>query len=64
MMQCEDCGGRGVYQALRHAWTLPGSPLLVMTLPCPTCNGSGGTSCCDGACGGPDETANEGKGDG
>jgi hypothetical protein len=45
-MICETCHGTG---HLLQQW----APTVLAELPCPECSGSGITSCCDGACGGP-----------
>ena len=57
MMQCETCNGIGkilyVHDPIRPQRA---SDVAV----CPTCNGTGIASCCDGAVGGPDEVTNTG----
>jgi hypothetical protein len=45
-MICETCHGTG---HVLQQW----ASTVLAELPCPECNGTGITSCCDGACGGP-----------
>lgn len=59
-MRCEDCAGMGRQMVVRRAWTLPGSPLVRMALPCPSCGGTGIASCCEGATGLACDVTNEG----
>lgn len=53
-MRCEDCQGQR--RILAHL-AQPGWLLV----PCPSCNGSGITSCCEGACGNAADVTNTGE---
>lgn len=59
-MRCEACQGRGL---ITVCWPIPNiarrrNALVYEDWPCASCNGSGIASCCEGACGGPDEATN------
>lgn len=60
-MRCETCAGSG---KLRLSYPVPcrlvfrGYYLGYDVFPCPACDGSGITSCCDGAVGGPGDVPN------
>lgn len=47
-MRCDTCKGLGKMAVARHAYSLPGAPLVWMTEPCPTCGGTGFDHCCSG----------------
>ena len=64
-MVCEDCHGERWVRINRTAsitedegWT---PHLLMNEMPCPSCNGSGSMSCCEGAVGKAGDVGNQGE---
>lgn len=61
-MRCQRCrgGGKTVETTVLSQQTLPGNGLQITQrmsrmVPCPDCNGSGQTHCCDGLCAQPEK---------
>ena len=57
-MRCETCQGTGQVLQMMHGDFARGVDDIEQRLPCPACGGTGIQSCCEGNCGGPDETTN------
>lgn len=53
--ECQNTATPGYVYRLRRAWTLPGSPLVVMKEVCDACGGSGVDHCCSGDRACPDD---------
>jgi hypothetical protein len=49
-MRCQQCGGIGTLAVLAFPFLGP-RMIIERELPCPSCNGSGQQSCCEGATG-------------
>jgi hypothetical protein len=58
-MRCEDCGGRGMLAVLAPGDN--GRLTVKCELPCPSCGGTGITSCCEGSTGLACDVTNEGN---